>query len=146
MARASRVGSGKLKHRRRLCIPLGLVLVFTAVAMLAYARRLQVKPSVGPTTQTPGCITTRHFADLRSSLREQNTWSFEYDTRSDVQQQPYNATDTDADVGPWQPSVVADSADAAQPQPAASEAAINVSAHVRTGHIACAAALHNSYL
>ena len=48
MARASRVGSGKHKHRRSLCILLGLALVFTAFGLLAYARHLQVGLSVSP--------------------------------------------------------------------------------------------------
>jgi hypothetical protein len=51
MARASRVGSGKHKHRRRLCILLGVALVFTAIVLLAYARRLQVSSSSSPHRQ-----------------------------------------------------------------------------------------------
>ena len=62
---------------------------------------------------------------------KQDAGTAEYRSRSGVQQQLFNVSDTDADVGPWQPDVVAVAADTSQSQAAASATAIEVPAHVR---------------
>ncbi len=62
------------------------------------------------------------------------------DSGSDKQQQQSDASETDADVGPWQPKVLAAS-DAEGTQPAAAASSVSLPAHTQVSLQCCSGSM-----